>query len=109
MAEAQEAFAEALDAADLQDPSLPLYANIDGQRKTTAAEVRAALLAQITGAVRWTELVRNLLRDVPNTPCVECGPGKVLKGLLRRIDRDATCLGVENLASLEAALKKLGG
>lgn len=108
MAEAQARFAEVLAETEFAAPRLPVYANVDAKRLESAAAVREALTRQVTGAVRWTQLILQLRTDFPDAPFVECGPGRVLKGLLRRIDRGATCHAVECSKSLAATVEALG-
>jgi [acyl-carrier-protein] S-malonyltransferase len=76
------------------DPQLVFYNNVDARRVTTAAAVRDGLARQVTGSVRWTESVQRLIADDGIRAFVEVGPGSVLSGLIRRIDR-----GVERLAA----------
>jgi [acyl-carrier-protein] S-malonyltransferase len=107
MQEAQEEFGAVLAAAEIKDPVVSLYANIDAAEKKSGKEVCDALTAQVTGSVRWAQLVQNLRAKYPEAVYVECGPGKVLKGLLRQIDKAASCYSVECPKSLEAFLGKV--
>jgi [acyl-carrier-protein] S-malonyltransferase len=106
MAPAQEAVAHFLAGIEISDPKIPVAANISGNLVTTAAEVRNALIQQVTGAVRWVDCVKTLI-DAGTTTFIEVGPGKVLTGLLRQIDRNLKCLNVEDPASLEKTLADL--
>lgn len=108
MAPAQVAVAEFLAGIEISDPRIPVAANISGKLVTTAAEVREALIQQVTGAVRWVDCVKTLA-DSGTTTFIEVGPGKVLTGLLRQIDRNLKCLNVEDPASLEKTLAELSG
>jgi [acyl-carrier-protein] S-malonyltransferase len=108
MQEAQEQFGQVLSGISLKAPTIPLYANVDAEVKSDADQVRDALTRQITGSVRWTQIIQTLRAAYPDALFIECGPGKVLKGLLRQIDRDAKCFGVECPKSLDATLAKLG-
>ena len=108
MQPAQDRLAADLKALPMKDPSTPVIANFDAESKTTAEASRAALIDQVTGAVEWTRSMQKLISLGMNT-FVEVGPGKVLCGLMRQIDRGKTCLNVEDEASLQktlAALKK---
>jgi [acyl-carrier-protein] S-malonyltransferase len=88
-------------------PAIPVVNNIDVQEAAEPAAIREALARQVAGPVRWTELVGHLVaRGV--THLVECGPGKVLTGLNKRIAPSLTCLSVSDRASLQDALGLLG-
>jgi [acyl-carrier-protein] S-malonyltransferase len=81
-------FAAAVDAATIAPPSVPVIGNVSGSPLTSASEIRAELKAQLTSPVRWTGSMTYLLdRDV--TEFVEVGPGEVLLGLMKRINRKA--------------------
>ncbi len=108
MAPAQAAVAQFLAEIEISDPKIPVAANISGKLVTTAAEAREALIQQVTGAVRWVDCVKTLA-DAGTTTFIEVGPGKVLTGLLRQIDRNLKCLNVEDPASLEKTLAELSG
>ncbi|MFW5857611.1 MAG: ACP S-malonyltransferase, partial [Planctomycetota bacterium] len=109
MNDARETFSADLDAAEIHDPEIPVYANIDAAPKATGEEVREALKEQITSPVRWAQTVLELRKEFPNMPFIECGPGRVLKGLMRGIDKAAVCVNVECPKSLDACLEKLRG
>ncbi len=93
------------DLAHLQFGNLQfaVACNVDAQLVCTPEAARDALIRQVTGAVRWEACVRLLIAQGVET-FVEAGPGKVLCGLLRQIDRHKTCLNVEDDASLHKAL-----
>jgi len=103
MQPAQDALAPILAGIPFQPAQAPVVVNVDAKLVTGPAELRDALVRQVTGAVRWTESIQ-LLIDQGVTTFVEVGPGKVLSGLLRQIDRRQRCLQVEDPASLEKAL-----
>jgi [acyl-carrier-protein] S-malonyltransferase len=103
MQPAQDALAPILESIPFQPAQAPVVVNVDAKLVTGPAELRDALVRQVTGAVRWTDSVQ-LLIDQGVTTFVEVGPGKVLSGLLRQIDRRQRCLQVEDPASLEKAL-----
>jgi len=103
MQPAQEEVARVLADMALAEPSIPVAANVSGQLVTTANGVREALTAQVTGTVRWAGCVQTL-RDAGANFFIEVGPGKVLSGLLRQIDRGLKCANVEDGASLDKAL-----
>lgn len=107
MCPAEERLAADLDAVDIADPAVPLYNNVDARRVTTAAEVRDGLKRQVSRSVLWTPLVRRMIADESIETFVEIGPGKVLAGLLRRIDRGPRRLSVGDAAALAAARAEL--
>jgi [acyl-carrier-protein] S-malonyltransferase len=100
MQPAQDRLAADLQALTFHPPEVPLMCNIDAVLVTTAEAARDALIRQVTGAVQWDKSMRALVAlGVQNF--VEVGPGKVLCGLMRQIDRSRTCLNVEDKASLQ--------
>ena len=103
MQPAQEEVARVLLGMSMQDPRLPVAANVSGALLTRADAVRHALIEQVTGTVRWVECVQALVGAGAEV-FLEVGPGKVLSGLLRQIDRSLKCVNVEDAASLEKAL-----
>jgi [acyl-carrier-protein] S-malonyltransferase len=106
MQPAQERLAQDLEGAQIADPQIPLVNNVDAQVVRSALAVRDGLKRQVTSAVRWEESIR-VLRAQGAELFVEVGPGKVLTGLLRQIDRQAEALHVEDLASLQEVLTRL--
>jgi [acyl-carrier-protein] S-malonyltransferase len=106
MQPAQEEVTRVLAALTLADPRIPVAANVTGSLVSTAAEVRDALIRQVTGAVRWVDCMQALVGAGADL-FIEVGPGKVLCGLLRQIDPAQKSLNVENVASLEATLAEL--
>ncbi len=103
MQPAQEEVARVLEGFAIGDPQIPVAANFTGALVTTAAEARDALIRQVTGAVRWVDCVQTL-KAAGAELFIEVGPGKVLCGLLRQIDRELKTLNVEDAASLEKTL-----
>ena len=76
----------AIEAVDILSPRCPIYQNIDAKPQTNPAVIKENLIAQLTGAVRWTQTVQNMLADGA-TAFVEVGPGNVLQGLVKKVDR----------------------
>ncbi|WP_312788894.1 ACP S-malonyltransferase [Sphingobacterium sp.] len=76
----------AIEAVDILSPRCPIYQNIDTQPQTDPAVIKQNLIAQLTGAVRWTQTVQNILASGA-TAFVEVGPGNVLQGLVKKVDR----------------------
>ncbi len=91
--------------ADLQ---MPLVTNVDADSIRKGEEARSALVRQVTMPVRWEESMRMLLDEGVNT-FVEVGPGRVLTGLMRQIERSVTTLNVEDEKSLAGTLDKITG
>jgi [acyl-carrier-protein] S-malonyltransferase len=100
MQPAQDRLAKDLEALSFANPEVPVVANIDAQPKTSGESAREALVRQVTGAVQWDGCVRKLIQLGADT-FVEVGPGRVLTGLMRQIDRTPTALNVEDEASLQ--------
>ena len=107
MAPAAERLAEVLGAVPAADPRLPVVRNVDAELTTRADDVRPLLIRQVTAPVRWTDCVRRMASEGCRT-FLEVGPGKVLTGLLRRIDGAATGIAVEDAAGLDKAAAALG-
>ena len=76
----------AIRSTRLETPVCPIYQNVVASAVSEPEEIKANLIAQLTAPVRWTETMRNMLANGA-TEFVECGPGKVLQGLLRKVDR----------------------
>ena len=76
----------AIESTEIRTPNCPIYQNVDAKPYTSPAEIKANLIAQLTGAVRWTQTVQNMLADGAEA-FVEVGPGNVLQGLVKKVDR----------------------
>jgi [acyl-carrier-protein] S-malonyltransferase len=103
MMPAQERLAEDLEKLDFHDLQTPLVTNVDAAAITSGADARDALVRQVSSPVRWYESVTYLVQEGVDT-FVEVGPGKVLSGLVRQIDRGVRCLNVEDVTSLRNAV-----
>ncbi|HWG48481.1 MAG TPA: ACP S-malonyltransferase [Candidatus Acidoferrales bacterium] len=103
MQPAQDRLAKDLQQIEFDTPEVPVISNIDAQPKTEAEASRRALISQVTGAVQWLGCVRKLIELGANT-FVEVGPGRVLTGLMRQIDRSQTAMNVEDEASLQKVM-----
>ncbi|HEX8707410.1 MAG TPA: ACP S-malonyltransferase [Pyrinomonadaceae bacterium] len=101
MMPAQERLAEELESLEFDDLRVPLVTNVDAAVIESGKDAQDALVRQVSSPVRWLESVELLIQQGVET-IVEVGPGKVLSGLVRQIERSARCLNVENPASLEA-------
>jgi [acyl-carrier-protein] S-malonyltransferase len=104
MKPAQERLAGDLQGLKFSNPSLPVVCNVDAAIVSTGGASRDALIRQVTGAVRWDASVRLLIAQGVQT-FVEVGPGKVLFGLMRQIDRAQKCLSVGDEASLQKVME----
>ena len=103
MKPAEDRLAPELRALASHDPAIPVVANVDALPKHTAAESIDALVRQVSAPVRWEDVVRRLIAEGATT-FVELGPGSVLAGLVKKIDRTVTVFGIEDEAGLDAAL-----
>ena len=106
MQPAQDALALDLARLTFHDPQFPVAANVDARLLTRATEVPDCLVRQVTGPVRWVECIKLLIAQGA-THFIEVGPGKVLSGLMRQIDRNQKALNVEDSASLDKTLNAL--
>jgi [acyl-carrier-protein] S-malonyltransferase len=106
MKPAAEALRERLASVALAAPQIPVINNIDVASPVDAAAIRDALYRQAFGPVRWVEVVR-ALRALGLSTVVECGPGKVLAGMVKRIDAEALSAAVFDPASLQEAKRML--
>lgn len=104
MRPAADAMEAALAAVDMRAPAVPLVANVLARPISEPDEIRARLVEQVTGMVRWTESVQWLTGEGGVTELVELGSGKVLTGLARRIAPDATATAAGTPAEVEALL-----
>lgn len=100
MNQAQERLAENLEKLEFHDLRVPLVTNVDARAITKGEDARDALVRQVSSPVRWHEAITYLLGEGVDT-FIEVGPGKVLSGLVRQIDRGVRCLNVEDTASLK--------
>jgi [acyl-carrier-protein] S-malonyltransferase len=103
MAPAVGPLADALAAVEVREAGIPVVANVDARPVTEPAAIRARLIDQVTGAVRWTECVMTL-RELGANRVVELGPGNVLTGLLKRIDRSIEGQAAGTAAEVEEVL-----
>ena len=106
MSSAQEKLGTVLTAAEVNAPRYPVVSNQLAQEVTEPAQIRESLQRQVTGSVCWVESMK-LLRSKGHSLFIELGPGKVLAGLMPRIDKEATILTAGDFASLEELIKKL--
>lgn len=105
MRPAAEELAGSLAEAPLTAPSIPVIGNADVRPYEDAGQIRAGLAKQLYSPVRWTETVRRLI-DGGSTSILECGPGKVLTGLAKRIDRSIPAMCIDTRETMTTALAK---
>ncbi len=106
MMPAQEKLAEVLAQTELNTPSLPVTCNVEGRLVSESDEIKRTLEAQVSGSVRWTDCVQHFIGE-GETLFIELGPGRVLAGLMRRIDRSATALSFADVEGLESVVADL--
>ncbi len=92
MEPARAELAAAIEATPIHTPVCPVYQNVDAKPHTDPAEIKANLVAQLTAPVRWTKTVENMIADGA-TEFIEIGPGKVLQGLISKINKEAVVSG----------------
>ncbi len=103
MQPAQEGLAIQLESVAFEDPCFPVVCNVDARPVKRGADARDTLIRQVTGAVRWVECIEQL-KTCGATHFLEIGPGKVLTGLNRQIDRTLVTANIDDPATLEKAL-----
>lgn len=107
MRPAADKMAEALAGVTFNSPEIQVLQNVDAGYHSNVDEIRSNLVAQMFSAVLWTETIQRLAADDVTT-VVECGPGKVLSGLTKRIDKSIQGLSINSLESLTTTLETLG-
>jgi [acyl-carrier-protein] S-malonyltransferase len=104
MQPAADAMREALEKVTLETPRVPLIANVLASEITNPSDIKQRLVEQVTGLVRWRESVQYMRSNAVDT-LVECGSGKVLSGLVKRIDKEMTGIALNAPADIETFLK----
>ncbi|HJO38886.1 MAG: ACP S-malonyltransferase [Vicinamibacterales bacterium] len=107
MQPAADRLAPELRALEVADPTVPVVANVDAQPKLEAAEAIEALIGQIASPVLWEQVVKRLASDGADT-YLEVGPGSVLTGLMRKIDRSLRAVAADSLPTLDHAKESIG-
>lgn len=106
MRSASEKFAEILDDCDIEDAKIPVYTNVDAIETTSAPEFKTKMAAQIYSSVMWTQTIEKMFEQGVDT-IVEIGPGKVLAGLVKKINPAINVLNVYDTESLNATIEAL--
>ena len=96
MEPARVELAAAIEATEIKNPVCPVYQNVNAKPFTEAAQIKENLVAQLTGAVKWTQTVQNMIADGA-TSFTEVGPGKALQGMIKKVDRKMEVDGVSSL------------
>ena len=94
MQPAKEELQAAIEKTQFAKPVCPVYQNVDAMPHTDPEEIKQNLIAQLTSSVRWTKSVQNMIADGADE-FVECGPGKALRGMIGRIDKNVKATGLE--------------
>ena len=89
MNDAKSELKEAIDSTNFSEPSCPIYQNFNANKTLLISEIKNNLINQLTNPVLWTQTVNNMINDGTND-FIEVGPGKVLQGLIRKINRDCS-------------------
>jgi [acyl-carrier-protein] S-malonyltransferase len=92
MEPAREELSAAIEATTFSDPTCPVYQNVPAKAVQTATEIKSNLIKQLTAPVKWTQSIQTMISD-GGTDFIEVGPGKVLQGLMRKIDRNISASG----------------
>lgn len=108
MASATPKLDTVLKSVQIRTPAVPVLANVTGRVHGGPDDIRRIMLAQVTGSVRWYEGI-NAMTAAGVTRFIECGPGKILTGLVKRIAKEAALLNVQDAATLEAAAAAIRG
>ena len=106
MQPASDAMRDALAQTSMQPPSLPIYTNVTSRPESEPAALENLLIEQVTQPVRWRETIQHMVAD-GFTTFVEVGAGKVLSGLVKRINGDVTCVNIQTPNDIEAILEQL--
>ena len=96
MQPAREELAQAIENTNFKQPVCPIYQNVDAQPQTDPEKIKKNLIAQLTGPVRWTQTVENMIADGALS-FTELGPGKVLQGLVAKVNREVQTTGYDKL------------
>jgi [acyl-carrier-protein] S-malonyltransferase len=106
MVEASNRLAELLNTIKIKDPEVPIVNNADAVMLTTAERIKASLIKQLNSPLLWEDSIRNIVETGVDT-IIEVGPGKVLTGLIKRIEPSVRLFNVEDTASLKKTLEEL--
>src|SRR6185312_3113677 len=105
---AAEKLRATLDEVEMKDATIPVIANVNASLVNDSAEIKGFLVEQLYSPVLWEDSVRTLL-ELGVTHFIECGPGKVLSGLIKKIDRSATVLSAYDEETVQAVVEASKG
>ncbi len=108
MTSAADRLGEVLAGVEFKSPSIPVISNVTAEPHGPPETIPPAMVKQVNSSVRWVESVE-WMKAGGVSRYIECGPGKVLTGLVKRIDKDATCLNILDIDSLKGAVVALKG
>ena len=106
MAPAAVVLEQVLQGMTFQKPSVPVVSNVTGKPHGEPAEIKALMVKQVTSSVQWVASIEGF-KQAGVTEYIECGPGKVLSGLIKRIDKDASSVSIQDVPSLDKAVAVL--
>jgi [acyl-carrier-protein] S-malonyltransferase len=106
MASASGKLEQVLGGVSVQSATIPVLSNVTGKPHGTPAEIKAQMLKQVTSSVQWVGSIETF-KAMGVTEYIECGPGKVLAGLIKRIDKDSTSVSIQDVPTLEKAVAVL--
>lgn len=106
MKDASEKFAQTLEECTINDAKIPVYTNVDAKATTLAAEIKPKMVEQIYSSVMWTQTIENMVAQGIDT-IIEIGPGKVLAGLVKKINPTINVLNIFDTESLNAVVEAL--
>lgn len=106
MQTAAEQLSEVMATMSLAESSIPVVQNVNGEIQKDVAGIQTSLIEQLYKPVQWTSCIKTIVTQ-EITQIIECGPGKVLSGLIKRIDRQISCFPISDQASLDKALEAL--
>ena len=101
MSSAKDKLLQKLNSTNISDSSIPVYANVTAKPTTDQNEISNLLFEQLSAPVRWEETIKNMIEDGA-TKFYEVGPGKVLQGLIKRINKNVEIFGIEKLEDIES-------
>ena len=106
MRPAQEGLEKVMSEMPVQSSSVPIISNVTAQPMQSSEDLRVNLVKQLTNPVRWKDSMEKMAEEGVDL-CLEIGPGKVLKGLLKRIKRDLECRGIDKVEDIDSALQDI--
>ncbi len=103
MKAAADEFEASLNKVTFNNAAIPVLQNVDAKSKSSSTEIKSALLEQLYKPVRWVDCIQSM-KDLHVTKVIECGPGKVLSGLIKRIDRSFELFSIQDSTTLQKTL-----